>query len=172
MENNLFFNPDNLTIGHFNNKQNIILKDILKQIPNEKNINPELIYKELCLNFINGDTSRTDFNKYGVQGKQKPIPISEIFCDNILIVSYTPIELCSLTNKTNKAMTNQRKEILIFLINKGFINLTSGNISPMRLKKMTGNNTEFMPCKPEIVEAVYKKYNVIKTEKSELPSIS
>ena len=137
-------NLDLQQLTHFNNIKDIQLREIISNVPKKRAVNPDIVYKSLLLSTSTSDTSKFNINKYG-KLNFKLRPVGEIFCDNVVIISHTPIECVkvkvnSKLDNGNIHMDNQRKEILGFLERKG-IKIIAKCIKPLRITPMDGKIT-------------------------------
>ncbi len=86
------------TLTHFNNIQEIHLREIINSVPKNGMVNPDIVYKSLLLSTSTSDASKANINKYG-KLNFKLAPIGSFFCDNIVLIAHTPIECVKVKKK-------------------------------------------------------------------------
>ena len=162
MQNNII-NLNNQVLEHFNNTNEIKLREIVHTIPKNGKVNPDIIYKSLLLSTSTSDTSKVNINKYGkINYKLKPV--GDIFCDNIVLIAFTPKECINI--KANGVLDNgnihlntQRESILNVLKLKGTV-IIPGKVKPLRVTYVDGKNNHFTTPPLADILKIYKKYNV------------
>ena len=151
------------TLTHFNNIQEIHLREIINSVPTNGMVNPDIVYKSLLLSTSTSDTSKANINKYG-KLNFKLAPIGSFFCDNIVLIAHTPIE-CVKVKKNLKLdngnihMGNQRKDILGFLERKGH-KIIAAKVKPLRMAPMDNLNNHFKHPTIEETLKIYAKYSI------------
>ena len=150
-------NPDLQTLSHFSNIEDIQLRTILNNVPKSNIVNPDNIYKSLLLNTSLYDSSKINVNKYGKLG-YKLTPISEPFCDNILIAALVPAEL--IINKVNSKVAAQKKALHGWITDKNITTIKLNHLTPNRLTVMDGLQNRFVKPTDAIIKKMYHKYDL------------